>query len=86
MHIVLATLPLGRAALPTAMAVAGTAAPLAAPAGDDKTYWASLYRGPLLLAYDRALNGGDAARRTGLDGDDLRPKSGRTDRAARAMR
>ena len=63
------------------MAVAGTAAPLAAPAGDDKTYWASLYRGPLLLAYDRALNGGDAARRPGLDGDDLRPEPGRTDRA-----
>jgi len=41
---------------------------------------ASIYRGPLLLAYDTALNGGDDGWGPGFDADTLRLKRGTTER------
>jgi len=42
--------------------------------------YASLYRGPLLLSYDPAFNGGNAALLPGLDANNLKLESGYTHR------
>jgi hypothetical protein len=46
----------------------------------QKMHFASIYRGPLLLAYDAALNGGDDAARSGFDAQDMKLEPATTER------
>jgi len=59
--------------------IAMTAAP--ARDSDSPVRMCSLYRGPLLLAYDLALNGGTDGLKPGFDTDTLRLEPATTDRA-----